>query len=63
MGARGKYALRKSAGVHCFCAPANAVLMKAVSLQRQAKLLAWQPVEPMALRAGLCWTQRDVSLA
>ena len=29
--------------------------MKELSLQRHAKSLAWQPVEPMAERAGLCW--------
>ena len=33
--------------------------MKLVFLQRQAKSLAWQPVEPMTARAGLCWI--DVS--
>lgn len=44
----------KSACEHCFSAPARAALMKELSLQRHAKSLAWQPVEPIAERAGLC---------
>lgn len=46
--------LCKSACEHCFSEPARAALMKVLSLQRQAKSLAWQPVEPIAERAGLC---------
>lgn len=53
---KGKgYILCKSACEHCFSAPARAAEMKELSLQRQAKSLAWQPVEPMAERAGVCW--------
>ena len=52
---RGQYTLCKSACEHCFSAPARAALMKELSLQRHAKSLAWQPVEPIAERAGLCW--------
>lgn len=37
--------------------------MKELSLQRHAKSLAWQPVEPMAERAGLCWGGRRMMLA
>ena len=55
--------LCKSPCGHCFSAPARAALMKALSLQRQAKSLAWQPVEPIAERAGLCWREgKGVSL-
>lgn len=50
----GKYTLCKSACEHCFSAPARAASMKVLSLQRHAKSLAWQPVEPIAERAGLC---------
>ena len=50
-----KYALCKSACAHCFSAPARAASMKVLSLQRHLKSLAWQPVEPMAERAGVSY--------
>ena len=52
---KGQYTLCISDCGHCFSAPARAALIKELSLQRHLKSLAWQPVEPMAERAGLCW--------
>ena len=54
----GRYVLCRSAWEHCFSALARAALMKVLSLQRHATSLAWQPVEPTAERAGLCWGVR-----
>ena len=53
-GAKKEYTLVKSSGGHCFSAPASALLMKVLSLHRHLKSLDWQPVEPMADRAGVC---------
>ena len=51
-----KYTLVKSPCGHCFSAPASASSMNDLSLHRHLKSLDWQPVEPMAERAGLCCT-------
>ena len=56
-----KYTLVKSSGGHCCSAPASALLMKVLSLHRHLKSLDWQPVEPMAERAGLCCGRGSVS--
>ena len=60
-GGGRKYTLVKSSGGHCCSAPASALLMKVLSLHRHLKSLDWQPVEPMAERAGLCCGGRSVS--
>ena len=59
VGKAGKNILCKSAGGHCFSAPARALLMKELSLQRHAKSLDWQPVEPIWERAELSWRERE----
>ena len=59
----GGYTLCKSACEHCFSAPARAASMKVLSLHRHAKSLAWQPVEPIAERAGLCWGRRKYGVS
>ena len=58
-GCKGKWGLGgctlcKSACEHCFSDSARAALIKELSLQRHAKSLDLQPVEPIAERAELC---------